>query len=140
LTQSLLKRKAIPELRLRYFADPKLNIRGRGKSRKEVFEANGIEGEAMFRHPHFLPYLKYFIFGPDLPAEAITPFICVIEEELGSSGMILNQLCRVARAKTRRLTREKRQNAPEEFFKLSLEAGLNSGMARSIRDVVRNSR
>lgn len=36
---------------------------GRGRSRADVFEKNGTRGEAIFRHPHFLTYLRYFLYG-----------------------------------------------------------------------------
>ncbi|HZC22783.1 MAG TPA: hypothetical protein VE866_05540, partial [Candidatus Binatia bacterium] len=40
LAEQLLQRKAVPEVRLRYFIDPECNPGGRGKSRKDVFEKN----------------------------------------------------------------------------------------------------
>ncbi len=45
LAESLLERKAIPKIRLAYFADPGMNVGGRGKSRKQVFEKNGTAGK-----------------------------------------------------------------------------------------------
>lgn len=44
----LLGRKAIPERRLSYFDDPKLN--GGKKSRLQVFEGNGTVGVDIFEH------------------------------------------------------------------------------------------
>lgn len=44
LAESLLERKAIPEVRLAYFTDPEMNVGGYGKSRKQVFEKNGTSG------------------------------------------------------------------------------------------------
>jgi hypothetical protein len=49
LTESLVKRGAIPEIRRRFFTDPELNIGGRGKSRMQVFEVNGTKGDAIFQ-------------------------------------------------------------------------------------------
>ncbi len=139
LTRSLLKRGAIPKIRLQYFTEPELNIGNRKKSVMQVFEANGTKGDAIFTHPHFLKYLKYFIFGPDLPAIVITQFRQVVSDDMGTSGMILNQLRQFARAETRRLLLEKRREAVEEFFKLALECGLDVSTARSIRDAVRSA-
>jgi len=38
VAESLLKRKAIPAHRLRFFVDPEYNVGGHGSSRKEWFE------------------------------------------------------------------------------------------------------
>lgn len=43
--------------------NPDFNIGGRDKSRKQFFEGNGSRGESIFRHPHFLKYLRYFILS-----------------------------------------------------------------------------
>jgi hypothetical protein len=136
LAQSLLKRKAVPEIRLRYFTDPDLNVGGHNKSRKEVFEGNGTRGDDILQHPHFLAYLKYFIFGPDLPQTTIDQFRQIVIEDRGTSGMLLKQMTQFARAETRRLG----ENRPDEFFKLALECGLDVGLARIIRDAVRGTR
>lgn len=74
LTERLLQRDAISHNRLRYFTDPECNPGGRGKSRADVFEANGTQGDEILRHPHFMKYLAYFLFGPDLPEAIIAEF------------------------------------------------------------------
>ena len=59
----LQKRTAIPEARLKYFTDPEYRtgrIRG---SLRDLFLRNGNTDEEIVRHPHFLPYLRYFICG-----------------------------------------------------------------------------
>ena len=136
LMHLLLKRSAIPAIRLRYFTDPNLNIGGRGKSRKEMF---GLPCEAIFRQGTFAPYLKYFIFGPDLPSETIARLRQVVEDGHGSRGD-LDQLRKVARSETRRLPTRARQDAHEEFFKLALEIGLDEFTAASIRDAARTAK
>jgi len=80
LTKSLTQRKAIPEIRLRWFTEAKHNIGGHGASRQEIFERNGRRGEDILRHPHFLKDLHYFLFGPDLPAEVIDSFLKKVED------------------------------------------------------------
>jgi len=140
LARSLLERDGIPKVRLRYFTDPELNIGGRKKSRKDVFEANGTTGDAILQHPHFLRYLKYFIFGPDVRADTVARFRQIVVDDRGTSGMVLDQLCQFSRAETRRLSPEERRDAVEEFFKLALECGLDVGVARSIRDAVRTAK
>ena len=53
LCKSLLKRRALPEIRLRVFADPNF-AETRAKSPKQVFESNGTWGDEIYRHPHFI--------------------------------------------------------------------------------------
>lgn len=119
LTEALFARRAIPQIRVDYFVDPELNIGGRGKSRKEVFERNGTSGEDILRHPHFMPYLWYFIHGPRLPKAAIEGFCRVLDEDRGTSGMVLDQICAFVRNEVRQ--RGLDYEAPEEFAKLAFE-------------------
>lgn len=137
LAESLLRRGAIPEVRRRYLTDPDLNVGGRGKSRITVFEGNGRHGREILEHPHFLKYLRYFLFGPDLPKSTIERFRNILIDDAGTSGMMLDQLCRSARAEARLLGR---CDAGEEFFKLALECGVDEGVARSVRDAAMRAR
>ena len=136
LTRSLLERNAIPKVRLRYFTDPELNIGGHKKSRRDAFEVRGIKGDAIFQHPNFLRYLKYFITGPDLPTETVDRFWTIVIDDRGTSGMVRDQLRQFARHEARRLPPEQRRKAVEEFFKLALECELDVDLARSIRNAV----
>lgn len=137
LTHSLLERDAVPPIRLRYVTDPALNVGGHGKSRVEVFEQNGARGDDMLAHFHFRRYLRYFIYGPDLPAATVTKFRQVLIDDMGTSGEILDQLKAVARAQARALSRHGRTDLHEEFFKLALECDVDEYVARCIRDAVR---
>jgi hypothetical protein len=69
LTQSLLDRNAIPKVRIKYFTQPEYNLPTSRKSRQQVFEHNGKSGSRIFEDPAFLKYLRYFIYGADLPWE-----------------------------------------------------------------------
>ena len=135
LTRSLVDREAIPKIRLRYFTDPELNVGGHGKSRMQVFEHNGTTGDDIFRHPHFHRYLRYFVKGPDLPPRTITAFEVLID----GCGMITSgdceAFCDLARRQAKSIDLPRRY-AAEEFFKLSLELGVDEGMSRAIRDSV----
>lgn len=139
LVALLNARKAIPEHRLRYWSDPEYHA-GRVKdSHRGLFERNGTRGDEIFVHPHFLPYLRYFLYGPDLPDRAIEMFA----EQLGNpewftSGDI-DPLCKCARSLVRQLHLDK-NNAAEEFFKLCLEIGLDPLYAQSVRKSVRDLR
>jgi hypothetical protein len=135
LTLSLLNRKAIPEIRIRYFVDPTSNIRTK-MSHKEIFEKNGTFGEDIFKHRHFLPYLHYFIFGPDLPKETINAFSQIVRAEPFISGSDMPGLRKFVQSETRKF-RLNPKNADEEFYKLALEWGIDKDLARMIGHDVR---
>ena len=132
LTESLLKREAIPEVRLLYFTDPEHNPGGRGKSRQQIFEKNGTSGEEIYAHPHFLKYLEYFIYGPNLPSSIVAKF----KETMSFSGYLtagdIDDLVPDARASVRS-ARLSPHDAAEEFHKLALECGAMPSSAESIR-------
>jgi hypothetical protein len=139
LTISLLERKAIPKVRRRWFIDPSYNIGGHGASRRDIFERNGTRGEDILRHPPFLKYLHYFIYGPDLPAPVIQGF----EEEIARCGRVSSSdiipLGNYAKQQARAHELEPGA-AAEEFFKLAVECGLDASDAASIRRAVKRSR
>jgi hypothetical protein len=134
LARSLLMRRAIPEIRYRYFTDPELNTGRRLGSRKNNFERNGTKGDAILEHGHFLPYLRYFIFGPNLPQEVMTRFAELVEDDAGA------EVFAFVRSAVRQLPRERRLDAPEEFFKLAIELGMEPYRARSVRDAAMQAR
>ena len=118
LVKSLLARRAIPQVRINDFTEPFPG--GRGKSHRDVFEGNGCRGDAIFQHPHFVEYLRYCMDGPALPVNTIEGFRKILIEDSGTSGMVMDQLCRFVRAETRRLGLE-RGAAREEFWRLAQE-------------------
>lgn len=139
LTELLLARQgAIPSQRIAYFTEPEYCIGGRGSSHKELFARNLRQG-SMLEHPHFLAYLRYFIYGPDLPEHVIGAFAAKVEEcgQVTSSDII--PLAKHARHLTRSHGLDPRE-ASEEFYKLALEYGLDSGYAEIIRKQVRTIR
>jgi len=135
LTESLLERGAIPEVRLLYFTDPERNPGGRGKSRQQVFENNGTSGTEIYAHGNFLKFLEYFIYGPALPPSIVAKF----REAMSFSGHLtagdINDLAPAARAAVRS-ARLKPHEAAEEFHKLALECGAMPSSAESIRKSV----
>jgi hypothetical protein len=139
LRKSLIARKAIPGVRSKYFTDPDFNVGGRGRSRAEIFEKNGTHGEAIFRHPHFLKDLRYFLYGPDLPPPVIEAF----RQKLADMGLVTSSNILPLGAFSRQLTRAHRLrgvDSAEEFFNLALDCGLEPYEARSIRDSVKAAR
>jgi len=135
---SLLKRKAIPEIRIRYFNDPAFNTSSK-KSHKEIFEMNGTSGEKIYKHPHFLAFLRYFIFGPDLPATIIDAFSKIVSRESYISGSDMPGLRTFVRSETRKYELNPK-TASEEFYKLALECGIEEYLARMIRNAVHTIR
>ncbi|HTF68190.1 MAG TPA: hypothetical protein VK638_36480 [Edaphobacter sp.] len=82
LFHSLMKRKAIPEQRLRYFADPAYNASDTRASKRERFLRNARTEDAMYEHPHFWKYLIYFINGPELPHHVVDQFDAIAKDEM----------------------------------------------------------
>ncbi|WP_438480859.1 hypothetical protein [Oleiharenicola lentus] len=138
LTKSLLKRSVIPDARLRYFTDPELNI-GRSASRRQMFERNGTSGDAILGHPHFLKYLRYFIFGPELPPLVVETFKSTLGNVDYLSGSDLPRIAGVVRELVRKHELEP-SSAAEEFHKLALELGIEPFQARYFRDAARKVR
>jgi hypothetical protein len=120
LLKSLHARGVIPEARVRDFTEPFPG--GHGKSHKDVFEKSSRRGDAIAEDPNFVKYLRYFIAGPALPPVTIEGFRKILVEDSGTSGMVMDQLCKFVRAETRRLKLE-RHLAREEFWRLAQEVG-----------------
>ncbi len=137
LASALLNRGAVPEIRLAYFTEARYNI-GMKRSRREVFEDNGTRGEAILEHGHFLPILRYWIHGPNLPNETMTGFCALADDGTLTSGMQLDRLREYARQQTRQRGLDPKA-ASEEFYTLALECGLDDHVARSVRDAVRQT-
>ena len=139
LIESLTERGAIPKERLNYWNEPNY-YRGRLKSsHKGVFERNGCRGQEIYTHPHFIPYLRYFLFGADLPDEVITKF----EEEVGNPAWVTSSDIVPIGKCARNLARQHhldRSHAPEEFYKLCLDLGLGLDVATSVMSSVKQLR
>jgi hypothetical protein len=137
LSESLLKRRAIPEVRILYFTDPERNPSGRGKSRQEIFEKNGTSGPEILAHPNFMAYLDYFVCGPNLPSAVIAAF----KEAARFSGYLTGgdvvDLIPKARAAVRSAQLDPYE-ASDEVHKLVLECGAMPSSAESIRSAVRS--
>jgi len=134
LMDMLVKRRAIPEVRARYWQDPDYH-NGRVKaSHKGLFERNGNKGNEIYEHPHFLAYLHYFLYGADLPASAKAALKAKVgnPEWLSSSDIV--PLAKFARTLARQNGLDR--TAAEEFFKLALDIGLPLCTAGAIRKAV----
>lgn len=136
LAKNLLNRKVIPQIRQDYFTKPKYNIGGRGKSRMEVFQQKGINGEEIFKHLNFHKYLRYFILGPALPLEVIQEFNALVDENKPVTSGDQKSFCILARNQVRQYLLDSKK-VSEEYFKLCLELNLDIDMAKEIRNIVK---
>jgi len=118
---------------------PAYRIGGRGSSRQQALERNGCYGVEILKHPHFLPYLHYFVLGPDLPDAISSAFRARFEACGGVTSSDIVPLGREAKALTREYAL-KPYDAREVFYKLALDCGRSSSVATSIRDAVKSIR
>ncbi|GAA3840484.1 hypothetical protein AFIC_002559 [[Pseudomonas] carboxydohydrogena] len=136
---SLLKRNAIPEMRLRYFEDPAFRT-GRIKgSHRALFERNKTIGDDIYRHPNFLIHLRYFLSGADLPSNVADTFSQKAKSysHVGPSDAL--ELGGLARDLSRKFgLLVDTEATAEEFYKLSLDCGIYHRHAAAIRDRVRS--
>lgn len=139
LVRSLSERRAVPPERLNYWNEPAYNTGRIKTSRKGLFERNRCTGEDIYTHPHFLPHLRYFLFGADLPDAVIEAF----EQGVGNPKWITSgdivPMGKLARDLTRRHGLDK-QDASDEFYKLCLDMGLGLDTACSVMRAVRQIR
>ncbi len=138
LLKSLLDRVAIPSIRLQVFEDPEC-AEVYDKSPKQIFEGNGTSGIAIYRHPHFKAYLHYFVYGPNLPKDVIDGLVRLLNDDRGTSGMVMTQYGQFARDAVRRHRLDPR-TAATEFHRLGLEIGMGAHDARVLRDAARRTR
>ena len=138
LMKSLLARRAIPEPRVKYFIDPGYNIGGRGKSRKQVFERNGCIGDDILRHPHFLEFLRYFLYGAELPEPVIQEFRDIARFMGEVTPKSITFLSKPARNMARAYSLDPHE-AGDEFYKLGLDCGLKPAYADDVRRAVRKN-
>ncbi len=138
LFQSLLHRDAIPRIRLQMFEDPDL-AELRGKSPKQAFEENGVRGDAITRHWDFKPYLDHFIHGPRLPKDIVDGLVRILNDDCGTSGMVMKQYECFARDSVRR-HRLNRHSGAREFHRLAVEIGMGVEDARILRHAALGTR
>lgn len=138
LTASLLERDAVPEVRQRLFADATF-AEIHSRSPRDTFEINGVRGDEIFRHVDFLPYLRHFIHGPDLPRPVIDGLITILNEDRGTAGMLLKQYEQFAR-KSVKAYRLSRSIAATEFYRLGVEIGMSVASAKTLRKAALSAR
>jgi len=138
-TQSLLDRKGIPQHRLRYFMDPAYSP-GRGKgSRLDQFRRNVPDDAEILRNSHFLAYLRYFIFGANLPEAIRSEFKVRVESFGGVPSGDTPEFGRAVRALVRQ-SGLKPAEVDEKFFQLAFGCGLDPDTATFVRKTVKTVR
>ncbi len=139
LMASLSERQAIPEHRVQYFSDGRFNPGGRGSSIRDEFAGNGTSGEAIYGHPHFVKYLRYFLFGTNLSDTIKSRFADAVEACGGITSGDIRPLSSLAKELAKRSGLPPKE-ASDEFYKLALDCGVGPETATSFRDAVRSIR
>jgi hypothetical protein len=139
LLESLSERSAIPKERLKYWTEQRYNPGRIKASRKELFERNGCRGTEIYTHPHFVRYLRYFLFGAELPDNVVTSFEAKVGNPQWVTSSDIVPIGKCARDLTRRHNLN-RAHAPEEFFKLCIDMGLGLHVAESVMRAVNQVR
>ena len=127
LTQSLMVRSAIPQIRLDLFADLCYADAGY-TSPQQVFESRGICGKAIFRHPDFYPHLQFFIFGPHLPLLFIEGLCDMLNDDERASEKYGDFI----EKSVQRFSLDRNEIAPE-LFRLGIEIGMGIECAKTLR-------
>jgi hypothetical protein len=132
---SLIRRKGIPEHRIKWFTDPDYK-RGRPNgSRQAMYERNGTRGRDIFLHPHFLDALHYMVFGADLPSSAIKRFSEFVIANRPVGGSDAGDLLKLAKDLANEYRIEPHE-AADKFFQLALDCGVHVMWAQYIEEHV----
>lgn len=138
LLGSLGARGGIPARRLALWTDPELQT-GRVKgSYMDLYARNGSAGAEAYTHPNFIPFLRYFLYGADLPDIVMNQFEAQVGNPERFSGSDIIELSK----KTRELVRRhnlKSNLRDLEFQKLALDLGLSNYHANSVREAAQEA-
>jgi hypothetical protein len=104
-----------------------------------MFEASGVSGMEILPNPSFVHYPGYLINGPDLPKPVITGLCRILNDDMGTPGMLLKQFQQHARSSVRNHHLD-RSHAGGELFRLGLELGMDIHDARTLRDAAKSAR
>lgn len=136
LMHSLLDRQVIPKIRLKYFTQAEYNLPSPRKSRQQVFEHNGRSGSRIFEDPAFLKYLKYFIYGAELPWELKVDLQAAKPNAYYESEFVEDAYAVVKRHGESSLTADD-QLLAEEVFKHALDIGVELSAAQRLWEKIR---
>lgn len=135
LMDSLIKRDAVPAIRWSYFAEPFPD--GRGKSILKYFQSNP-RGTHVFEDTNFVHhYLRYFIYGPNLPRRTMEQFCQIVRDDID----LRERLCRFVREEVHNADFLRRTDLQVEFYRLALECIPDDhALALSIREAAIQAR
>jgi len=136
LMRSLMDRNAIPKNRLLYFVDRNYNPGKSKSSRYEIFLRNAGTDEEIYRHPHFaMYYLKYFVYGADLPLAVKEAFFKKAHEHFVTQTQLVQFACHLVRSSNLvRYPQNYRLN--DAFYQLALDSECEELDARAVRNAV----
>jgi hypothetical protein len=139
LMKALLARGAIPPQRLSYFSNPTYRSGYPRGSRQQLFERNGTIGDEIYRHPNFLDYMRYFLFGAQLPEELIEGFSA---EAFGYGHVGPSDALELGKLAGKLVKRHGLvpHDVEDEFYRLALDCGIYQSHAAVIRKSVHNIR
>lgn len=137
LMRSLLASDVIPKARRRHYTDPEYRTGRMKGSRRDLLLRNLKNDDEVMRDASFLKHLRYFVCGPDLPADAMRRFREEVDRCGQVSGSDAIDLGKFARQEVRTLGLPPRE-ACEEYFKLALDCGIWVSWAYTIRDKVKS--
>jgi len=135
LFRLLDKRNAIPEIRIEIFERSELAEFGK-KSILDNFNSNGRSNEEVIEHPHFYPYLEYFINGPSLPENIIEEFVRMSNQNVFvESPELTDDILKFVRSCIKKYRLEKNK-AKSDFFRLAIETRYSINDSKHIREAV----
>ena len=129
-------RDRIPAERWKVLSDSEYNNGSRKESVLDAFRRNGNHtASEISSHPHFLPYVRYLLSGPDLPETFVSAFDEKVRELAGLGQITSSDLDPLMR-EVRRLVRLHGTTDEEQVFRLVLEYApetMNMGYAAPLR-------
>lgn len=132
-------RNAIPQHRLDYFENPEFRrgLRLKGSHRSLFDRSQPATDIEVYQNPGFLKYLRYFLFGAQLPPEVIKQFKAAVMSKMPPiNGSDALELAQTAKDLVNQYRWEPGE-AGEEFFKLCLDCGIHRMHSTAVRDIVR---
>jgi hypothetical protein len=136
LFKSLLTRNGIPEARRRYFTDPRYHAEDTRSSRYQLFRRNVDSEDELTRHPHFLKYLHYFVYGTGLPEEIQQAFQARCQDHFVKAHELSSFARGLIREMRRRMDPLDHYKIPDQFYRLALDCDCDVTDAQSIRRAV----
>lgn len=137
LTESLLKRKAIPEQRIKYFTDKELQTGRKHKSRQQDFESNGTKGDDIFRHPDFIKYLTYFIEGASIGSQHDIQIREIVAKNYYQDEAIEEIMYYLKSNSLLPSSKLDRDELADELFKLAVDLKIETYYCHHLRSKVR---